>query len=103
MEFLSTQPSQSETFEDIVTAAREACRAPLAVITIADEYRDRIQQETGFEFPRTTFDTVFFQNIRCPLKPLIVEDLLDDERFRNLSFVSGPQAFRFFCGHRLYN
>lgn len=97
-EILDT-PREGE-YDDIVELAAQICGVPLASITLVDETRQWFKAKVGFAADETPRDISFCAHaIKRPDDDLlIVPDAREDDRFRNLSNVTGEPNIRFYAG-----
>ena len=94
---LDTPPEQA--FQDLVTIAAAVCDMPIATVTLIDAERQWIKAAIGMEAGECRrADSFCTHTILVPQRPLVVEDALQEPRFRDNPFVVGPPGVRFYAG-----
>ena len=100
LNILDTEPE--ETFDQITRRLAEAFSAPIALLTLVDEYRQFWKSATGLpedlqlarEAPR---ETSVCGHVVAANQVLVVEDVLKDKRFANNPFLR-ERGIRFYAG-----
>lgn len=85
-------------FDRITDLARRLFNVPICLITFLDKDREWIKSRSGFaasELPRS--ESFCTHTIEVD-GTFVVNDPLDDARFRELELVRGPQGIRFYAG-----
>jgi signal transduction histidine kinase/CheY-like chemotaxis protein len=93
---LDTLPEQE--FEDLTYLASYICDTPIALISLLDENRQWFKSRHGLHTTSTPREISFCTHTILQKSPLIIEDSLLDERFRNNPLVTGDPKIRFYAG-----
>ena len=93
---LDTEREQG--YEDVTSLAAHVCETPYSTVTLVDEDRQWFKAELGFGVRETGRADGFCACALLQPEPLIVEDTLLDERFRENPFVVGGPRIRFYAG-----
>ncbi|ACL96531.2 hybrid sensor histidine kinase/response regulator [Caulobacter vibrioides] len=93
---LDTPPEQE--FDDIVQAARDACQAPIAVLSLIDSDRQWFKARVGIEACETERDASFCAHAVAASKTLSIPDARLDARFKDNRLVNGPEQIRSYLG-----
>ena len=94
---LDTAPDSA--YDDLVTIAAAICAMPMGSITLIDADRQWLKSKLGLEGTKTTRDEAFCAHtILAPSDLLVVNDALEDERFRDHPCVLGDPHIRFYAG-----
>ncbi|RYE94460.1 MAG: response regulator [Myxococcales bacterium] len=93
---LDTLPEQA--FDDLTQLAALICQAPVALISLTDARRQWFKARVGFDVREIPRERAFCDQAVRQESLLVIEDTLEDERFRDTPLVvSGPRA-RFYAG-----
>ena len=93
---LDTEPERA--FDDLTLLASKICETPIALISLIDADRQWMKSRVGLSVSETARSVSFCAHaIRQP-DTLIVEDALEDTRFRDNPFVTGEPHIRFYAG-----
>ena len=96
---LDTPPEQG--FDDIVQLARDACDAPVALVSLVAGNRQWFKARSGFPACQTDLDaSVCVHALREP-DLLVIPDLTRDPRTRANPLVTGAPHLRFYAGASL--
>lgn len=88
-----------ETYDDITHLAASICNAPTALISFVDEDRQWFKSCIGLDAGETGRDVAFCAHTILNSNELfIIENALEDERFRHNPFVTGDPYVRFYAG-----
>lgn len=94
---LDTLPEQ--VFDDITYLASLICNTPIALISLVDENRQFFKSHFGLDVSETPRDISFCSHaILNPMKPFVVENASEDERFKNNPLVVGDPNIAFYYG-----
>lgn len=93
---LDTVPE--EVFDDLTDLAANICGAPIALISLVDEDRQWFKSKIGITIAETSRDVSFCAHAILGDGLFIVPDAAQDDRFKNLPLVTGPQKIRFYAG-----
>ena len=96
---LGTKPEKA--FDNITMMASEICEAPIALISIIDEDRQWFKSKVGLEATETTRDISFCAHTILDSKPMVIEDALADEKFRDNPLVQKAPHIRLYAGFPL--
>jgi PAS domain S-box-containing protein len=96
LEMLDTGPE--EIFADIARAIALICDAPVALISLGDEYRPWFKPKAGMEADEKPSDAPFYTHAIMQDKILIIPDVLKDERFTDVPLLTGEPKIRFYAG-----
>ena len=92
------QIKQPVVFEWITQFASEALACPIAVITVIDEGREWFLARTGLAFESFEREHSFCSACLALGKPLLVENALEDPRFRLNALAQGTSGQRSYVG-----
>ena len=93
---LDTLPEQE--FEDIVQLASDICQAPISLITLLDGQRQWFKAKRGVSFSETERNVAFCSYTILEEAPLVVNNALEDERFKENPLVTDESEIRFYAG-----
>ena len=90
---------EEPAFDDLVKLAGRICDAPIALVSLVDAERQWFKARIGLEAHETSRDHSFCAHaIGHPSEPMVVEDALEDPRFRDNPLVQGEPNIRFYAG-----
>lgn len=96
-QILDTLPEKE--FDDIVDLASTLCGTPISLISLLDSQRQWFKARTGLESTETPIEIAFCRHaIQRPQEVMVVNDTLQDERFKHNPLVTGDLHFRFYAG-----
>jgi two-component system NtrC family sensor kinase len=98
---LDTEPEQA--FDDLAQLASFVCGTPHAMISLVDENRQWFKSKVGISVSQTDREIAFCSTAIQQPDVFIVQDALNDERFRNNPLVVGEPNVRFYAGAPLIN
>ena len=101
LSILDSAPEQR--FDHIVTMACELFDVPVALISLVDSERQWFKARSGLTQSETPRSISFCSHAVFHDKPVIVEDALLDERFRNNPLVTGDMGVRFYAGYPIHS
>lgn len=88
-----------EAFEDLIRIAAAICHVPMAMVSLIGAERQWLKARLGIEVEETARDEAFCAHtILEPRVTMVVEDALQDPRFRENRFVTGESGVRFYAG-----
>ncbi len=94
---MNTPPEQG--FDDLVLLAGRIFGVPMALVTVIEEERQWFKASYGLERGETHRQDAFCAYaINAPDQVMVVEDALQDSRFRNNRLVQGHPHIRFYAG-----
>ena len=96
MLILDTPPE--ERFDRVVRFAADEFDMPIVLVSLVDAKRQWFKARVGLDACETDRESSFCGHAIMQAKILIVEDALDDERFRDNPLVSGDPKIRFYAG-----
>jgi len=96
-EVLDTAPELE--FDALTRVASHAFATPIALVAMMDSDRLWFKSKLGLDIPQLDRRIAFCAYaIMRPSEPLVVEDLLADERFADNPLVAGEPRIRFYAG-----
>ena len=100
---LDTGPE--EAFDRVTKMVADLYDAPIALVSLVDDCRQWFKSSYGLDVPETPRDISFCQYVIAEDKPVVIVDVLGDERFRDNPLVTGDPFIRFYAGVplRAYN
>jgi two-component sensor histidine kinase len=100
---LDTGPE--EAFDRVTRMVADLFDAPIALVSLLDDCRQWFKSSYGLDVPETPRDISFCQYVISEDKPVVIVDVLGDERFRDNPLVTGDPFIRFYAGVplRAYN
>ena len=94
---LDTLPE--EDYDNITRIASEICHTPISLITLVDEDRQWFKSNIGLPVGEGPRELAYCaHNILDPEQPLIVPNALEDDRFKNNPYATGPPHVEFYVG-----
>ncbi|MEG9524184.1 MAG: PAS domain S-box protein [Hyphomicrobiales bacterium] len=88
-------------FDDIVQLARDACEAPVALVSLVAGDRQWSEARSGFPECQTDFDASVCAHALREADLLVIPDLSRDARTRTNPLVTGQPHLRFYAGSPL--
>ncbi len=85
-------------FDDIVRLAAAQARAPIALISLVDRYRQWCKAQVGLDIREMPRDQSFCGHAILGTGPFVIEDAPADPRFRGSALVTGPAGVRAYAG-----
>lgn len=96
---LDTPPE--ERFDRITRLARTLFRVPICMVSLVDAERQWFKSAQGLDLKETPRSHSFCGHAILGDHTLVVEDALEDPRFRDNPFVTGKARIRFYAGQPL--
>lgn len=94
---LDTSPE--EELDELAEIAALICDTPIALITLIDKERQWFKANKGLGVPETPREDSFCQHaLHKPKEILVVNDSLEDDRFKKSPLVVGQPNIRFYAG-----
>ena len=90
---------EEPAFDDLVKLAGRVCGAPIALVSLVDRDRQWFKARFGMEARETPRDHSFCAHaLAKPTEAMVVEDALEDPRFRDNPLVQRDPNIRFYAG-----
>lgn len=86
------------TLDEITQFASRLCDAPIALVSIVEDVRQRFLARTGLDAGETPRDVSFCAHAMLGLDIFVVPDAASDPRFADNALVTGPPHIRFYAG-----
>ncbi|WP_247235745.1 GAF domain-containing protein [Telluribacter sp. SYSU D00476] len=94
---LDTPPEKE--LDELAQIASAIFNTPISLVSLVDEKRQWFKAKVGIDVEETPRQYSFCQHaLHTPNEVLVVNDALDDERFRNNPMVVGEPNIRFYAG-----
>jgi excisionase family DNA binding protein len=90
-------------FDRLTWLATRITQAPMALVSLLTSRRQWFKSRVGLDVAETPREWAFCSHAILNDAPLIVEDAVEDERFRNNPLVTGAPFIRFYAGFPLYD
>jgi PAS domain S-box-containing protein len=90
--------AEEDIYNTIVKAAAEICETSMASLTFIDSNRQWFKSRVGLNATETARDVSFCAHAILGPELFVVEDALEDVRFRGNPFVVGDPNIRFYAG-----
>ncbi|NJB37301.1 ATP-binding protein [Croceivirga sp. JEA036] len=91
--------SQEEAmFDELTLLAAQILDVPIAYISLIDGERQWFKSKVGLDINETPVDISFCKYTILDDKPLVINNTLESEQFRNNIFVTGDYKVRFYAG-----
>lgn len=86
------------TLDDITAFAADLCNAPIALVSIVEDVRQRFLARVGLDAEETPRDVSFCALAMLGEEIFVVPDATRDPRFVDNGLVTGPPHIRFYAG-----
>lgn len=92
-------------FDRVTKMVADLYDAPIALVSLVDDCRQWFKSSYGLDAAETPRDISFCQYVIAEDRPVVIVDVLSDERFRDNPLVTGDPYIRFYAGVplRAYN
>lgn len=90
-------------FDRLTSLARHITKTPMALVSLLTSQRQWFKSRAGLDATETPREWALCSYAIMDETPLIVEDTLEDERFRNNPLVIGEPFLRFYAGFPLHD
>lgn len=87
-----------EELAQITNFAAQLCGTPIARVSLVDEVRQRFIARTGLPDKETPRGQSICSHAMLQAEPLVVPNLLEDDRFKDYPPVTGEPHIRFYAG-----
>lgn len=87
-----------QTLDEITAFAAQLCDAPVALVSIVEDVRQRFLARTGLDVEETPRDVSFCAHAMLGEQIFVVPDATRDPRFIDNGLVTGPPHIRFYAG-----
>ncbi|WHO39823.1 PAS domain-containing protein [Sphingobium sp. AP49] len=91
-----------QTLDDITAFAAQLCNAPIALVSIVEDVRQRFLARTGLDAEETPRDVSFCALAMLGQDIFVIPDATGDVRFIDNALVTGPPHIRFYAGAPLW-
>ena len=95
------EAAPAQAFDDLTVLAAQICGTPIALMTLVDENRHRVEMCVGIDATVASRDSAFRAHTIQQDSLFVVADALDDDRFREHPLVVGEPRLRFYAGASL--
>ncbi len=92
-----------ERFDQITKEATAKLQVPVSTISIIDEDREWFKSCQGLDNKEGARDISFCGHAMLSREIFIIEDTLQDERFKDNPYVTGKPGIRFYAGIALHD
>jgi len=83
---------------EIVRFVAKLCDAPIALVSLVEQERQRFLAREGLEETETPRDVSFCAHTMLQAEPMVITDATTDPRFADNALVTGPMHLRFYAG-----
>ena len=99
LDYYEIMDSQEEAmFDELTLLASQILDVPISYISLLDDQRQWFKSKVGLDVSETPIDISFCKHTIMGKEPLIVNDTLESETFKDNVFVTGELGARFYAG-----
>lgn len=95
--------SEDETYDNLTQLAAHFFDVPVVLLSLMDEDRQWFKSVHGWDTRETERSCAFCNYTLVRESTLVVEDAMQDDRFRDNPLVEHDPNIRFYAGHPLYS
>jgi PAS domain S-box-containing protein len=90
--------TSDQVLDDITQIAAHICGTPIALVTLVDRDRQWFKSKVGLTLTHSPRNTSFCGHTILTSDPLVIQDALRDDRFRDNPLVLSSPNIRFYAG-----